>query len=94
MVHFLRDNYTDTYHGIPSIVALLHAHGIAESLIVHYSHVMTVRCPNHLNATTSCDNALLYWQKENHPSICTKIDQVMATMNKEEQNNYFVHTPD
>jgi hypothetical protein len=54
---------------------------------------MTVGCPNHLNATTSRDNALLYWQKGNHPSICTKIDQVMATMNKEECNNYVVHIP-
>ena len=52
---------------------------------------MTVGCPNHLNATTSCKNALVYWQNGNHPSICVKINQVMSTMNKEEWNNYIFH---
>ena len=50
-------------------------------------------CPNHLKVSTLRDNALLYWQKGNHPSIHAKIDQVMATMNKEERNNYVVHVP-
>ncbi len=54
---------------------------------------MTTGCPNHLNASTSCENALLYWRKGNHPSIGTKIDQVMTTMNKEEKNNYVIHVP-
>jgi hypothetical protein len=54
---------------------------------------MTVGCPNHLNASTTCDNALLYWWKGNHPSIRDKIDQVMSTMNKEEKNNYIIHVP-
>jgi ABC-type phosphate/phosphonate transport system substrate-binding protein len=54
---------------------------------------MTVGCPNHLNASTTRDNAPLYWQKGNHPSIRAKIDQVMTTMNKEERNNYVIHVP-
>jgi hypothetical protein len=54
---------------------------------------MTVGCPNHLNASSLCDNALLYWRKGNHPLICAKINQVMATMNKEERNNYIIHVP-
>ena len=54
---------------------------------------MTVGCPNHLNALTSSDNALLYWRNPNHPSICAKIEQVMTTMNKEEKNNYVIHVP-
>jgi hypothetical protein len=54
---------------------------------------MTVGCPNHFNALTTQDNALLYWRRDNHPSICTKINQVMETMNKEERNNYVIHVP-
>jgi hypothetical protein len=92
-IWFLGNNYTGTYCNIPSIVNSLRSHGFAESLISHYSCVMTVGCPNHLNASTSCDNALLYWQKGNRPSICAKIDQVMTTMNKEEKNNYIIHIP-
>jgi hypothetical protein len=89
-IRFLGNNYTGAYSDIPLIVTSLHAHGIAKSLISHYSQVMTVGCPNHLNASTSHDNALLYWWKGNHPSIRAKIDQVMSTMNKEEKNNYVI----
>jgi hypothetical protein len=92
-IRFLSNNYTSTYCNIPLIANSLHSHSIAESLISHYSRVMTVGCPNHLNTSTSCDNALLYWQHRNHPSICTKIDQVMTAMNKEERNNYIIHFP-
>jgi hypothetical protein len=53
------NNYTGAYRNIPSILKSLHSHGIAESLILHYSRVMTVGCPNHLNASTSRDNTLL-----------------------------------
>jgi hypothetical protein len=52
-IHFLGNNYTGAYHDIPSIVNSLRAHGIAESLILHYSRVMTVGCPNHINASTN-----------------------------------------
>ncbi len=54
---------------------------------------MTVGCPNYLNATTTCDKALMYWRKGNHPSICAKIDHITTTMNKEKWNNYIVHVP-
>jgi hypothetical protein len=54
---------------------------------------MTIGFPNHLNELTLCDNALLYWQKGNHPSIRAKIDQVMTTINKDEKNNYIIHDP-
>jgi uncharacterized protein YneF (UPF0154 family) len=92
-IWFLGNNYTVAYHNIPLIVTSLCAHGIAKYLILHYSQVMTMGCPNHLNASTLRNNALLYWQKGNHPSIRAKIDQVMATMNKEEKNNYVIHFP-
>jgi hypothetical protein len=90
-IRFLGNNYTGTYCDIPLIVAFLRAHGIAESLISHYSRVMTVGCPNHFNVSTSRDNALLYWRKGNHPLIRAKINQVLSTMNKEEKNNYVIH---
>ena len=92
-IRFLGNNYTGAYRDIPSIVESLRSHGIAETMISHYARVMTVGCPNHLNASTSRDNALLYWRKGNHSSIRAKIDQVMATMNKEEKNNYVIHVP-
>jgi hypothetical protein len=44
------------------IVALLHVRGIAETLIEHYSCVMTVGCPTHFNATTTRDYVLLLSQ--------------------------------
>jgi hypothetical protein len=54
---------------------------------------MTMGCPNHFNATTTRDNALLYWRRGNHPSIRAKLDQVLSTMNNEERNNYVLHVP-
>jgi hypothetical protein len=54
---------------------------------------MTVGCPNHFSATITRNYALLYWRKGNHPSIHAKISQVMATMNKDECNNYIDHVP-
>jgi hypothetical protein len=92
-IRFLGNNFTGAYHNIPSIVESLRSHGIAETLISHYARVMTIGCPNHLNASTSRNNALLYWRKGNHPSIRAKLDQVMTTMNKEEKNNYVIHIP-
>ncbi|KAL3803843.1 hypothetical protein HJC23_004005 [Cyclotella cryptica] len=93
VIQFLGNNYTGAYHNIAEIVVSLRTHGIAETLIADYSRVMTVGCPNHFNASTTRDNALLYWRKGNHPSIRAKLGQVMATMNKEERNNYVVYVP-
>jgi hypothetical protein len=89
----LHYNMSVAYRNIPSIVNSLRSHGIAESLILHYSRVMTTGCSNHLNASTSCENELLYWRKGNCPSIRAKTDQVMTTMNKEEKNHYVIHVP-
>jgi hypothetical protein len=66
---------------------------MAEALIIHYSCMMTVGCPSHFNACTMRENALLYWRQGNHPSIKSKIKQVMSTMNKEEWNNCIIHVP-
>jgi hypothetical protein len=90
-IRFLRNNYTGKYHDIPSVVASLRTHGIAKTLIEHYSRVMTGGCPNHFNTTTTCKNVLLYWRKGNHPSIRAKLNQVLTTMNKKELNNYVLH---
>jgi hypothetical protein len=92
-IRFLGNNYTGEYSDILLNVASLHAHGIAKSLIEHYSRVMTVGCPNHFNAATTHGNVLLYWRKGNHPSIHIKINQVLTNMNKEECNNYVIHIP-
>ena len=54
-IHFLGNKYTSAYHDIPSIIESLHAHGIAKSLIAHYSYVMTVGCPNLFNVTITHD---------------------------------------
>jgi hypothetical protein len=89
-IRFLGNNYTGAYRDIPSIVKSLHSHGIAETLISHYARVMTMGRPNHLNASTSRNNAILCWRKGNHPSIRAKLD---TTMNKEERNNYVIHVP-
>ncbi len=51
-IRFLGNNYTSAYRDILSIVESLRSHGIAETLILHYARVMTVGCPNHLNAST------------------------------------------
>jgi hypothetical protein len=92
-IWFLGNNYTGEYHDIPSIMAFLRLHGIADDIISSYNRVMTMGCPNHFNASTTRDNALLYWRCSNHPSIRAKINQVMETMNKKERNNYVVHIP-
>jgi hypothetical protein len=92
-VWFLGNNYTGEYRNIPLIVASLRTRGIAETLIKQYLRVMTVGCPNYFNATTTCDNALLYWLKGNHPSIRAKLSQVLTTMNKGERNSYVLHIP-
>jgi len=92
-IWFLGNNYTGEYRDIPLIVASLRTRGIAETLIEHYPRVMTVGCPNHFNATTTRENALLYWHEGNHPFIRAKLSQVQSTMNKEDRNNYVFHVP-
>jgi hypothetical protein len=47
-IQFLRNNYTRAYRDLPSIIAFLRAHGIADTLILHYSRVMTLGCTNYL----------------------------------------------
>jgi hypothetical protein len=83
-VLFLGNNYTGAYRDIPVIVDTLHSHGIA------IAKTMTAGSPNHYDATTTHENMLLYCRKGNHPSIKAKINQVMSTMNKEEQHNYII----
>ena len=92
-MQFLGNNYTGNYRNVTSITDTLRSHDIDVALIGHYTCVMTVCCPNHFNASTRCANTLLYWRHGNHPSIRVKINQVMLTMNKEEQNNYIIHVP-
>ena len=93
VVRFLGNNYTGGYRDIRSITTQLRCLGLNETLIARYEKVMTVGCPNHFNATSTRDNALLYWRKGNHTSVASRLDQVMTTMNKEERNNYVLHVP-
>ena len=66
-IWFLGNNYTGEYHTILWIVASLHTHGIAKSLIVHYSRVMAMGCPNHFKATTTRDNTLCTGERATTP---------------------------
>ncbi len=93
VVRFLGNNYTGGYRDISNITTQLRCLGLNETLIARYEKVMTVGCPNHFNATSTRDNALLYWRKGNHTSVASRLDQVMTTMNKEERNNYVLHVP-
>jgi hypothetical protein len=68
-VRFLGNNYTGEYRDIPSIVAFLRLHGIADDIISDYNRVMTVGCPNHFNPSTTRDNALLYWRRGNRTPL-------------------------
>ena len=52
---------------------------------------MTVGYPNQYNASTTLNNALLFWQQGNHTSTEAKIKQVMITIIKEERNIYMIH---
>ena len=36
-------------------------------MIMHYTKIMTLGCPNHFNAFTTYENSLLYWWKGNLP---------------------------
>ena len=90
---FLGNNYTGAYRNIPGIAHGLRCHDIDKKLIANYVWVMTIGCPNHFNANTTRDNALLYWCQGNHPAIAMRINNIMAIMNKEEHNNYIIHIP-
>ena len=92
-VWLLGNNYTGAYPDIPGIAHALWHHSINEKLIAKHVWVMTVGGPNNLIANTTRDNALLYWCQANYPSIAMCINNVMATMNKEECNNYLIHLP-
>jgi hypothetical protein len=60
-MQFLGNNYTGSYHNIIATTATLHSYTINEAFIIHYTHVMTVGCPNSFNACTTWANTLLYW---------------------------------
>jgi hypothetical protein len=48
---------------------------------------------NHFVASTTRENALLYFRQRNGPTIEKKRDQLQKTMNKEDKNKFVIPLP-
>jgi hypothetical protein len=93
LMRYLGNNYTGAYRVIQDTVRILMHHNTPERLIHNYVRVMTTGCPAKFVGNSTRTNALLHWQRLNHPSIREKLPQVMETMNKEERNNFIIPLP-
>jgi hypothetical protein len=95
LMWYLRNNYTGAYHEVSLITDTLRTHKVDNSLIDKYIRIMLTGCQNHFIADTMHANALLHWRLHNHPSKDKKPPQaqVLATMNKEDQNNFVISLP-
>lgn len=93
LMRYLGNNYTGEYRDVPETIAKLRQYNIPEELIDKYRRVLLTGCPAHFVAETSRENALLYLQMRNGPTIATKLDQVSKTMNKEDKNNFIIPLP-
>jgi hypothetical protein len=93
LMRYLGNNYTGAYRQVQDIVTVLRGYHTPERLLSHYIRVMTTGCPARFTADTTRVNALLHWRMLNHSSINTKLDQVLATMNKEDRNNFVIPLP-
>jgi hypothetical protein len=93
LMRYLGNNYTGAYCEVSRIADILRIHKINHFLIDKYVRIMLTGCPNHFVANTTRANALLHWGLHNHPSIAKKLPQVLATMNKEDRNNFVIPLP-
>jgi hypothetical protein len=93
LMRFLGNNYTGAYRHVSDVTAILHHRRTPPVLIAKYIRVMTTGCPAKFVADSTRVNALLHWRMLNHTSIDAKLDQVSATMNKEDRNNYVIPLP-
>ena len=93
LMRYLGNNYTGAYREVSLVADTLRKHKVTHSLIDKYVRVMVTGCPNHFVANTTRANALLHWRLRNHPSIDRKLPQVLATMNKEDRNNFAISLP-
>ena len=93
LMRFLGNNYTGVYRQVSDVTAILHRWCTLPALIAKYIRVMTTGCPATFVADSTRVNALLHWRMLNHTSIDMKLDQVFATMNKEDRNNYAIPLP-
>ena len=90
LMRYLGGNYTGAHRRVQETATILRQHKISKTLIQHYIRVMTVGCPNILNANITRENALKYWRAGNNPSVSKKLPQVMKTMNKEDRNKFVI----
>ena len=88
IMRFLGGTYTGEHRDIPGITDILISHDIDPWLIAQYVRATTVGCPNHFNAESSRENALLHWREGNHSSVTKHMVDVMNTIAKEHRNRY------
>ena len=88
IMRFLGGIYTREHRAIPAITEVLIPHNIDPWLIAQYVQATTVGYPNHSNAESSRENALIHWREGNHSSITIQMVEVMITISKEHRNWY------
>jgi hypothetical protein len=91
LMRFLGNNHA--YRHVSDVVTNLHRRCTPPDLIAKYIRVMTTGCPEKFVADSTRVNALLHWRMLNHTPIDAKLNQVFATMNKEDRNNYVIPLP-
>ena len=90
VMRFLGGNHTAAHRDVQSVATILLAHKVPKFLVQQYVRVMTVGCPNSINADVSRENALQYWRKGNNPSVKANMALVKETMNKEDRNKFVI----
>jgi hypothetical protein len=90
VMRFLGGNHTAAHRDVQSVATILLAHKVPKFLVQQYVRVMTVGCPNSINADVSRKNALQYWRAGNNPSVKANMKSVKETMNKEDRNKFVI----
>jgi hypothetical protein len=90
VMQFLGGNHTAAHRDVQSVATILLAHKVPKFLVQQYVRVMTVGCPNSINADVSRKNALQYWRAGNNPSVKANMKSVKETLNKEDRNKFVI----
>ena len=92
LMRWLGNNYTGAHRDIQYIVQRISPH-VDPDLVQRLVRVLQSGAPTHFNAETSRENVLKYWRHGNNPSVSTHREIALATMNKEERNNFVIPLP-
>ena len=93
VIRSLRGTYTGEFRDASGTLAALRQTNCDPALVQEVSRTLFIGCPNKMNACSSHEHFLKFFQYGNHVTIKSNPTNVRTTLNKEDRNQYLLPFP-